>query len=124
MEHFLIRNGIWLGLGLVLVVLFTVRLRYSRGKDQREPRVTEEALVHRKSDSATAFYHAYWLHFYIAQRDAVIDCQVSRFVWQKLNKGDRGMLTHQGNTFVSFERDGTCFLAEEPSEDDSASPQR
>lgn len=124
MEHFLIRNGIWLGLGLILVVLFTVRLRYSRGKDQREPRVTEEALVHRKSDSATAFYHAYWLHFYIAQRDAVIDCQVSRFVWQKLNKGDRGMLTHQGNTFVSFERDGTCFLAEEPSEDDSASPQR
>ena len=86
--------------------------------------MTEEALVHRKSDSATAFYHAYWLHFYIAQRDAVIDCQVSRFVWQKLNKGDRGMLTHQGNTFVSFERDGTCFLAEEPSEDDSASPQR
>ena len=124
MEHFLIRNGIWMGLGLILVVLFTVRLRYSRGKDQREPRVTEEALVHRKSDSATAFYHAYWLHFYIAQRDAVIDCQVSRFVWQKLNKGDRGMLTHQGNTFVSFERDGTCFLAEEPSEDDSASPQR
>ena len=124
MEHFLIRNGIWLGLGLILVVLFTVRLRYSRGKDQREPRVTEEALVHRKSDSATAFYHAYWLHFYIAQRDAVIDCQVSRFVWQKLNKGGRGMLTHQGNTFVSFERDGTCFLAEEPSEDDSASPQR
>ena len=124
MEHFLIRNGIWLGLGLILVVLFTVRLRYSSGKDQREPRVTEEALVHRKSDSATAFYHAYWLHFYIAQRDAVIDCQVSRFVWQKLNKGDRGMLTHQGNTFVSFERDGTCFLAEEPSEDDSASPQR
>ena len=123
MEHFLLQNGIWLGLGFILVVLFAARLRYSRRKDQRELRVTEEALVNRKSDSATAFYHAYWLHFYIAQRDTVIDCQVSRFVWQKLNKGDRGMLTHQGNTFLSFERDGELIQTEELPENDLASPQ-
>ena len=124
MEHFLIRNGIWLGLGLVLVVLFTVRLRYSRRKDQRELWVTEEALVHRKSDTASALYHAYWLHFYIAQRDTVIDCQVSRAVWRKLSKGDRGMLTHQGNTFLSFERGGELIQTEELPENDLASPQR
>lgn len=125
MENFLLHNGVWLGLGLVLVVLFMVRLRYSRRKDQRELWVTEEALVHRKSDTTTAFYHAYWLHFYIAQRDTVvIDCQVSRVVWQKLNKGDRGMLTHQGNTFLSFERDGELIQTEEPPGDDSATLRR
>ena len=108
MEHFLIRNGIWLGLGLVLVVLFTVRLRYSRRKDQRELWVTEEALVHRKSDTATVLYHAYWLHFYIAQRDTVIDCQVSRAVWR--NSGVASGVAAEACDYCACHRQGTQEL--------------
>ena len=54
----------------------------------------------------------------------MIDCQVSRAVWRKLSKGDRGMLTHQGNTFLSFERGGELIQTEELPENDLASPQR
>ena len=109
MEHFLLRLGIGLGLALVLLCLVRLALRNSRRRDRKEPVLTEEALVHRKSDFTTRLQTFYFLHFFVAQRDMVVDCQVPREIWEQLNKGDRGTLCHQGGTFLSFTREGEVF---------------
>ena len=41
--------------------------------------------------------------------DMVVDCQVPQEIWKQLNKGDRGILCHQGGTFLSFTREGEVF---------------
>ena len=98
-------------LGLALFLRGIIRLvqRFSRWRDRNKPILTEEALVHRKSDFTTRLQTFYFLHFFVAQRDIVVDCQVPREIWEQLNKGDRGTLCHRGGTFLSFTREGEVF---------------
>ena len=91
MEHFPLQLGIGLGLALVLLCLVRLALRNSRRRDSNEPVLTEEALVHRKSDFTTRLQTFYFE------------------IWEQLNKGDRGTLCHQGGTFLSFTREGEVF---------------
>ena len=114
MEHFPLQLGIGLGLALVLLCLVRLALRISRRGDSNEPVLTEEALVHRKSDFTTRLQTFYFLHFFVAQRDMVVDCQVPREIWEQLRKGDRGILRHQGGTFLSFTREGEVFAPDSP----------
>ena len=108
------------GPALCLAAAIGCAQKISCKRDTCEPIRTEEALVHRKSDFITRFRSTYFLHFYIAQRDLVLDCSVSRSIWMNVNRGDRGMLRHQGNTFLSFTRthDGEIFTHEPPNERD------
>ena len=75
-------------------------------KSKGEPLLTEEALVHAKSDHVTRYTSFYLIHFYIAARDTVVTCGVPEHVWHRLKKGQRGLLCHQGGTFYSFEYNG------------------
>lgn len=79
---------------------FTRSAAVDESKDQ--PIQTEEALVHAKTDSL----ESYIIHFYIAERDEVVNCEVSRSVGQYLEKGWRGTLCHKGGKFFSFEHEG------------------
>ena len=68
-------------------------------KSDGEPELTEEALVHAKS----SFTNCYIIHFYIAVRDTVVNCSVSKALWNQLEEGSRGYLRHQGGYFISFD---------------------
>lgn len=72
-----------------------------------EPVLTEHAKVHAKSE--TGGYRrsppAYYLYFYVPERDTVVVCKVPKGIWEYLPKNDWGMLYHQGGAFFSFQRD-------------------
>ena len=80
---------------------------YRTGVDKAkgEPLVAEEALVHAKSEHCDC----YIIHFYIASRDTVVNCDMPYEVWRALNKGWRGILCHQGGDFYSFEYEGILY---------------
>jgi len=73
--------------------------RTSADKADGLPLIAEEALVHAKSDS----FDCYIIHFYISDRDNVVNCCVPYEIWRYLQKGWRGLLCHQGGLFYSFE---------------------
>ena len=72
-------------------------------KSDGEPELTEEALVYAKS----SFTNCYIIHFYIAARDTVVNCSVSKALWNQLEEGSRGHLRHQGGHFISFDPTNT-----------------
>ena len=74
-----------------------------------QPLLTEEALVHAKSDYGSGYDPICVVHFYIAARDTVVNCEVSRELWQSLEMKSRGQLTHQGGAFHSFQTNGEIF---------------
>ena len=74
-----------------------------------EPLLAEEALVHDKSDYIRRYDSFYIIHFYIAARDTVVDCEVPYYIWRDLEMKSRGVLTHQGGKFYSFESDGVMY---------------
>lgn len=71
-------------------------------KSEGQPILTEEALVHAKTDSL----ECYIIHFYIAERDEVVNCEVPQSVGRYLEKHWRGTLCHKGGKFFSFEHEG------------------
>lgn len=94
-----------LALTIVLFLLLLSRLLGGFQDSTRgEPVLVEEALLHAKSDYTLRYRRFYYLHFYVAQRDTVVECRVSREIWDCLEKGDRGILCHQGGCFHSFQR--------------------
>ena len=74
-----------------------------------EPLLAEEALVHAKSDHGTEYDHFYIIHFYVAARNEVVNCEVTYELWRNLPMKSRGTLTHQGGMFYSFESHGTLY---------------
>ena len=78
-------------------------------KSEGEPLLAEEALVHAKSDYTRRYGSFYVIHFYIAARDTVVDCDVPYGVWRDLEMKSRGILTHQGGQFYSFETNSTMY---------------
>ena len=68
-------------------------------KSEGEPLLTEEALIHAKSEHCGCHI----IHFYVAARDTVVDCEVKPSLWRELELKKRGLLTHQGGKFYSFE---------------------
>ena len=77
-------------------------------KSAGEPVLSEEALVHAKTESSDCFI----IHFYIAQRDTVVNCEVPDQIGKHLKKGWRGTLCHQGGKFFSFEHEGEMICTE------------
>lgn len=77
-------------------------------KSKGESLLSEEALVHAKSDSPDCFI----IHFYVAQRDTVVNCEVPYQIGTYLEKGWRGTLCHQGGKFFSFEYNGEMICEE------------
>lgn len=75
-------------------------------KSKGEPLLAEEALIHAKSDHSNRYNSFCIIHFYIAARDTVVSCGVPEEIWYRLQKGQRGLLCHQGGTFYSFEYNG------------------
>lgn len=75
-------------------------------KSKNEPILSETALVHAKSDHSwprKRYDSFYVIHFYIANRDAVVDCEVPEKIWRSLEKGTHGTLCHRGGEFHSFQ---------------------
>lgn len=91
---------------IVALLVSCLLYRNSVDKSKGEPLLAEEALVHAKSDHVTRYDSFYIIHFYIAARDMVVNCGVPEEVWHRLEKGQRGILCHQGGTFYSFEYNG------------------
>jgi len=77
-------------------------------KSEGQPILTEEALVHRKTNSPDC----YIIHFYVAARDDVVNCEVPYSVGRYLEKGWHGTLRHQGGRFFSFEHEGEMICEE------------
>ena len=77
-------------------------------KSEGLPLLTEEALVHAKTDSPDC----YIIHFYIVDRDDVVNCEVPYSIGRYLEKGWRGTLCHQGGKFFSFEHEGEMICEE------------
>jgi len=76
-----------------------ISYRINVDKSVGEPLLAEEALVHAKTEGRNCWI----IHFYIADRDSVVNCDVPYEIWRYLNKGQRGILCHQGGDFYSFE---------------------
>ena len=96
-----------------LAVMFAVWYRRKMSdKVDGEPLLAEEALVHDKSDYVRRYGSFYVIHFYIAARDTVVTCDVPYAVWRDLEMKSRGILTHQGGKFYSFETKDTMYCGE------------
>ena len=100
--------GILLFMGVFFFCTHWFRRKMS-DKVDGEPLLAEEALVHAKSDYVRRYNSFYIIHFYIAARDTVVDCEVPYEVWRDLEMKSRGTLTHQGGKFYSFETQGVMY---------------
>ena len=98
-------SGYLMGMGIGSSVTDLLRKRY-RDPIEGQPTLTEEALVHDKSEFTTKYSGIYIIHFYVAARDTVVNCEVSQDLWQSLERKSRGLLTHQGGAFHSFQTNG------------------
>lgn len=96
----------------LLACLVNVLRRRLRDKSHGEPLLTEEALVHDKSDYRVFYSNIYVIHFYIPARDTVVDCEVPFDRWQSMEPKTFGTLTHQGGKFYSFETTDATYCAE------------
>lgn len=110
-------SAVMLVLGLSVWFAIWYRKKMS-DKVDGEPLLAEEALVHAKSDYVRRYRFIdqsfYVIHFYIAARDTVVDCDVPYGVWRDVEMKSRGTLTHQGGKFYSFEtKDGMYCLSKE-----------
>lgn len=81
--------------------------------------LAEEALVHAKSEHGSRFDQFYIIHFYIAARDTVVDCDVPFEIWRDLEMKTRGTLTHQGGIFYSFEMKDAIYCEDSLREPES-----
>lgn len=97
---------------LILIPIFCLTRRNAIDKIKGEPLLAEDALVHDKSDHVNRYTSLYIIHFYIAARDTVVNCEVSREIWMRLEKKQRGILCHQGGQFYSFECNGELICEE------------
>jgi hypothetical protein len=98
-----------MGMGVGSAVTELLRKNY-RDPIDGQPLLTEEALVHDKSDHTTKYNRINIIHFYIAARDTVVNCEVSYEIWRDLAMKSRGTLTHQGGKFYSFETQGVMYI--------------
>ena len=89
----------WLTHALLDDATYQAARRIYTDKSNGEPILTEEALIHAKSEHCGCHI----IHFYIAARDTVVDCEVKPSLWRELELKKRGLLTHQGGKFCSFE---------------------
>lgn len=106
-------SAVMLVLGLSVWYAIWYRKKMSDRVDG-EPLLAEEALVHDKSDYVRRYGSFYVIHFYVAARDTVVDCDVPYGVWRDVEMKSRGTLTHQGGKFYSFEtKDGMYCLSKE-----------
>lgn len=96
----------------VLLLVLCLTRRNSVDKIKGEPLLAEEALVHAKTDHVNRYSSLYIIHFYIAARDTVVNCEVSYEIWRRLEKKQRGILCHQGGQFYSFECNGALICQE------------
>lgn len=101
MINFLLRN---LGRDLA----YQISRRANVDKAEGKPILVEEALVHAKSEHSDC----YIIHFYIAAKDDVVSCEVPYEIWRDLKMKSRGMLTHQGGGFYSFETQDAMYCEE------------
>ena len=96
-----------------LAIMFSSWFRRKMSdKADGEPLLAEEALVHDKSDYIRRYNSFYVIHFYIAARDTVVTCDVPYEVWLNLEMKSRGILTHQGGKFYSFETKDAMYCGE------------
>lgn len=98
--------------GLAVAFSFWYRRKMS-DKVDGEPLLAEEALVHDKTDYIRRYDSFYVIHFYVAARDTVVDCDVPYEIWRDLEMKSRGILTHQGGKFYSFETKDNMYCIPE-----------
>lgn len=95
-------------------------------KVEGEPLLSEQALVHAKSDYSTRYSDIRVIHFYIAARDTVVDCDLPYWLWKDIPMKSRGILTHQGGKFHSFETPEAMYceasMAPPPQEQEKENP--
>ena len=103
--------AVMLAIGSSLMFAIWLRRKMS-DKVDGEPLLAEEALVHDKSDYVRRHYSFYVIHFYVAVRDEVVNCDVPYHVWRDLEMKSRGTLTHQGGKFYSFETKDAMYCGD------------
>ena len=92
----------------LLLSIHRIRQRNLQTKSEGEPFLKEHVQLQSKSKQGWLnkwITEVLYLHFQVLDRDAVVTCKVSQNVWDQFQKGDQGLLSHQGGIFVSFTRD-------------------
>ena len=99
---------------VILIVLCICCLVFNFFKTRQiknDPLLTEEAVVHAKPFKTNRFDSLFTMEFRIVGRDTVIACKVPYDVWNLLEEGQKGMLTHKSGFLHSFESNGATYSA-------------
>ena len=105
-----------LGMVTVVVGIGLISNRVKVHKMKNEPVLVEEARIKAKSDHVNKFDSLFSIDFYIPARETVVTLKVPYTMWNVLEAGLEGTLTHKGGFFHTFEsNDGVVYKAEYPS---------
>lgn len=99
---------IFLVLFYFLLLIYRIKQRHLQSKSKGEPFLTEHVQLQSKSKQGWLnrwIKEVLYLHFQVLDRDVVLTCKVSQNIWEQFQKGDHGLLYHQGGNFICFTRD-------------------
>ncbi len=84
-------------------------------KIKEEPLLVEKAVVQDKPYKTNRFDNLFTVDFLIVERDTVAACKVPYDIWEALDVGQKGTLTHKSGFIRTFESDGVVYTANYPS---------
>ncbi len=99
---------------VILVILTVCCLVFNFFKTRQlknDPIFTEEAVVHAKPFNTNRFDSLFTMDFHIVERDTIVSCKVPYNVWNLLEEGQKGILTHKGGFLLCFECNGASYSA-------------
>lgn len=95
----------------ILMVCCLVFNFFKTSQIKNDPMLREEAVVYSKPFKTNRFDSLFTMEFRIIERDAVVACKVPYDVWNLLEEGQKGILTHKGGFLHSFESNGATYSA-------------
>lgn len=100
-----------IGILIILTILCLLFNLFKTRKIKNDPLLTEEAVVHAKPFKTNRFDSLFTMEFHIVERDTVVAVKVPYDVWNLLEEGQKGILTHKGGFLHSFESNGATYSA-------------
>lgn len=100
---------------LVIVLILTACCLlfsfFNTRKLKHQPILRDEAVVQNKDYRPNRLDSLFSIDFLIVAQNTVITCKAPFEVWERLENGQRGVLTHKGGFLQSFECNGAVYSA-------------